>query len=290
MTEQTKGTPDFSKVIAAGKPKQEISDAELDSLTNAIKARYGIDFTNYEKASLKRGFTRLIQKHELGSIMGLWSKIMRDKEFLNHYIDDLTVNLTELFRNPEIWVKLRSDVLPQLLQRPQLDFWHAGCSSGEEVYTMAMVLQDCNMLYKSTALATDLSTSILEQAKKGEYSNLLVGRYLKSYKLYCPNSNLNDFFEMDEHESKIKEKCKKHIRFERHNLVQEPMNKKFDIIFCRNVMIYFDDVLKMKVLKLFHSCLREGGFFIIGYYDMLPAEHRGLFELYDSTTRLYRKK
>ncbi|OFY84324.1 MAG: hypothetical protein A3F72_14555 [Bacteroidetes bacterium RIFCSPLOWO2_12_FULL_35_15] len=267
-----------------------MSDAELDSITNAVKTRYGIDFTNYEKASLKRGFARLIQKQGLGDIMGLWSKIMKDKDFLLQYIDDLTVNLTELFRNPEIWIKLKEDILPKLKTNPKLDFWHAGCSSGEEVYTMAMVLQDRNLLHKSTALATDLSATILEQAKKGEYSNVLVNRYLKACKQYCPNSKLEDWFEIGEHDSKIKEKYKKHIQFLRHNLVQEPMNKKFDIIFCRNVMIYFDDVLKMKVLKLFHSCLKEGGFFIIGYYDMLPIEHRSLFELYDSTTRIYRKK
>lgn len=280
----------FSKIIGAGNPKRVISDAELDSITNAVKTRYGIDFTNYEKASLKRGFARLIQKQGLEDIMGLWSKIMKDKEFLLQYIDDLTVNLTELFRNPEIWIKLKEDILPKLQTNPKLDFWHAGCSSGEEVYTMAMVLQDLDLLHRSSALATDLSATILEQAKKGEYSNMLVNRYLKSCKQYCPNSKLEDWFEIGEHESKIKEKYKKHIQFLRHNLVQEPMNKKFDIIFCRNVMIYFDDVLKMKVLKLFHSSLKEGGFFIIGYYDMLPIEHRDLFELYDSTTRLYRKK
>lgn len=268
----------------------EISDAELDSLTNAIKTRYGIDFTNYEKASLKRGFARLIQRHDLGTIMGLWGKIMKEKEFLLKYIDDLTVNLTELFRNPEIWIKLREDVLPKIQSGTKLEFWHAGCSSGEEVYTMAMVLNDLKLLHKSSALATDLSSGILEKAKVGEYSNLLIQKYKKAFLKYCPQSRFEDFFDEGEQNSRIKDKFKRHIQFMRHNLVQEPMNRKFDVIFCRNVMIYFDDVLKMKVLKLFHSCLKEKGFFIIGYYDMLPVEHRNLFELYDSTTRLYIKK
>ena len=222
--------------------------------------------------------------------MGLWSKIMKDKEFLISYMDDLTVNLTELFRNPEIWIKLKDDVLPKLKMNAKLEFWHAGCSSGEEVYTMAMVLEQSNLLFKSTALATDLSSAILEQAKKAEYSNVIVNRYLKACQQYCPDSKLEDWFEVGNHESRIKEKYKKHIEFKRHNLVQDPMNRKFDIVFCRNVMIYFDDVLKMKVLKLFHASLKEGGFFVIGYYDMLPPEHKYLFDLYDSTTRLYRKK
>lgn len=290
MTENPTKISPFTKIIEAGKARQEISDEELNSLTNAIKTRYGIDFTNYERASLKRGFARLIQKQDLGSVIGLWSKIMRDKEFLLGCIDDLTVNLTELFRNPEIWVKLKDDVLPQYQANYKLDFWHAGCSSGEEVYTMAMVLQDRNLLHKSTALATDLSAGILEQAKKGSYSNVLVNRYLKGFKQCFPKGQLDELFEMGEHESKVKEKYKKHVQYQRHNLVHDPMHKTFDIIFCRNVMIYFDDVLKMKVLKLFHSSLKEDGFFVIGYYDMLPAEHKTLFELYDSTTRLYRKK
>ena len=290
MSENNTKISPFAKIIEAGKAKQEISDAELDSITSAIKTRYGIDFTNYEKASLKRGFVRLIQKQELGNLMGLWSKIMKDREFLIKYIDDLTVNLTELFRNPEIWIKMKEDILPKLQSNTKLEFWHAGCSSGEEVYTMAKVLNDQNLLYKSTALATDLSNTILEQAKEGKYSNILINRYKKAGNLYNPNSDISDLFEIGESDSKIKDKYKKHITFLKHNLVQEPMYKKFDVIFCRNVMIYFDDVLKMKVLNLFHSCLKEGGFFIIGYYDMLPIEHRNLFELYDSTTRLYRKK
>ena len=280
----------FAKIIAETKPRQEISDEELDSLTNAIKLRYGIDFTNYEKASLKRGFTRLIQKHELDNLIGLWSKIMKDKEFLLSCIDGLTVNLTELFRNPEIWIKMKDDVLPKLETNLNLNFWHAGCSSGEEVYTMAMVLQDKKLLHKSSALATDLSTSILDQAKRGEYATLQVNKYLKASRQYCSEANLNDWFEMGTQTSYVKEKYKKHVKFERHNLVQDPMNKTFDMIFCRNVMIYFDDILKMKVLKLFHSSLKEIGFFIIGYYDMLPLAHKELFEVYDSQTRIYRKK
>lgn len=282
--------PNFSRSTEEILARQEISDEELSSLTNAIKTRYGIDFTNYERASLKRGFARLIQKKELKNVIELWSKIMRDKQFLLSSIDDLTVNLTELFRNPEIWLKLRDDVLPLLQANSRLDFWHAGCSSGEEVYTMAMVLQDRNLLHKSKALATDLSATILDQARKGEYSNLLIGRYIKTFKQYFPNGKIDDWFEVDEKHSRVKEKYKGHVQFMSHNLVHEPMDKKFDVVFCRNVMIYFDDVLKMKVLKLFHSSLKPGGFFIIGYYDMLPIEHREFFDLYDSTTRLYRKK
>ena len=284
------GMSAFSKIITEGKPKVGISDEELDSLTHAIKTRYGMDFTNYEKASLKRGFTRLIQKHEMKSVIELWSRIMKDRDFLINSIDELTVNLTELFRNPEFWLKLKKEVLPQMSSRYKLDFWHAGCSSGEEVYTMAMVLKDMNLLHKSTALGTDLSNSILAVAKQGKYSNFLINRYLKTFLHYFPSGSLSDWFDVGETDSVIKDRYKKHVEYKRHDLVRELMDKKFDIIFCRNVMIYFDDVLKMKVLKLFHASLKDDGFFAIGYYDMLPNEHKELFEVFDSTTRLYKKK
>ena len=121
-----------------------ISNEELKSLTIAIKRRYGIDFTKYETKSLKRGFARLIMKNKMDSILNLWSKIMSDRNFFSECIDDLMVNLTELFRNPEIWLKLKEDVLPKYKTNQNIEMWHAGCSSGEEVYTMAIVLKDLN--------------------------------------------------------------------------------------------------------------------------------------------------
>lgn len=269
---------------------KEISDEELASLTTAIRNRYGIDFTNYETKSLKRGFARLIIKHKFGSILGLWQKILSDREYFLSCIDDLTVNLTELFRNPEIWIMLRDELLDRFKNKFRLNMWHAGCSSGEEVYTMAMVLQDKGLLYKSRTLATDLSNTILEQAKEAKYSSLLISKYTNTFKRYFPKGNMDDCFVQEGRYLQINEQLKRHIEFKQHNLVQDPMNKTFQIIFCRNVMIYFDDTLKMKVLRLFHKALDKGGVFVIGYYDMLPEESKELFEVYDSKTKVYIKK
>jgi chemotaxis protein methyltransferase CheR len=281
--------PDIIIREAYQKRQTGMSDEELDALTNAIKTRYGLDFTNYEKASLKRGFTRLIQKYELDNVVNLWYKIMKDREFLLKGIDELTVNLTELFRNPEFWIKLREDVLPQLSNKNNLSFWHAGCSSGEEVYTMAIVLKELNLLKKSKTIATDLSSSILQIARTGTYSNIILNRYMKAFNHYSPMGIISNWFDIDSTNSTIKENYRNHIDFIKHDLVKDPMNKKFDIILCRNVMIYFDDILKMKVLKLFHTCLNDDGFFAIGYYDMLPNDYKTLFEPYDSSKRLYKK-
>lgn len=268
----------------------EISDEELNSLTTAIKTRFGIDFTCYEKKSLKRGFARLIARNELGSLIGLWSKILKDKEFLIKYIDDLLVNLTELFRNPEIWLKIKDDILEKLKSKPLINIWHAGCSTGEEIYTMGIVLKEQNIITRTRSLATDLSTTALENAKSGVYNKILWKKYANSYLHYYPKGNPDNHFKVNDNEIVVNEDLKKHVTFLRHNLVQDQMNKKFHIIFCRNVMIYFDEALKLKVLKLFYDSLEDDGYFIIGYYDMLPESSKELFILYDATTRIYRKK
>lgn len=270
--------------------REEISDEELMSLTSAIKTRYGLDFTNYELKSLKRGFARLITKHNLGSLVGLWDKILKDKDFFLSCIDDLLVNLTEMFRNPEIWIKIKEDLLIKLQDKLRLRVWHAGCSTGEEIYTMAIVLTQSKMYQKTTVFATDLSSTAMAKAMAGRYHQILWKKYMTSFQTYFPSGSMDGLYKIDGDEAVIDESLKKNVTFQRHNLVQDPVSKKFDIIFCRNVMIYFDETLKMKVITMFHQCLEPGGFLIIGYYDMLPDAHKELFTLYDPTTRIYRKK
>lgn len=268
---------------------EEISDEELSSLTVAIKSRYGIDFTNYETKSLKRGFARLISKNDMNSLLDLWSKILRDREFFMGCIDDLTVNLTELFRNPEFWNKIHDDILPRFNDKTFLKIWHAGCSTGEEVYSMAVVLNEMNLLRKTRAWATDLSSRVLAKALAGEYSTALLSKYEKGFVNYLPHKRMDDLFKIEGENMYVRDEFKKHVDFHQHNLVQDPVDKKFDLIFCRNVMIYFDDKLKMKVLNLFHQSLNPDGFLIIGYYDMLPNESKDLFVAHDSKTRIYKR-
>jgi chemotaxis protein methyltransferase CheR len=268
---------------------KELSDEELKSLTFAIKTKYGIDFTNYEKKSLKRGFARIIMKHKMGSVLGLWSKIMKDSEFIKTCIDELTVNLTELFRNPEIWIKIQNDIIPHIRNKFRINIWHAGCSSGEEVYTMAIVMHNAKLLSKVRTLATDLSNKILNDAIRGEYSSHLLIKYSKSFNEYLPNSNMYRYFDLINEKAVVKDLLRRHITFQQHNLVQDEIKKKFDVVFCRNVMIYFDETLKMKVLNLFHQSLEDEGHLIVGYYDLLPDESNQIFQIVDARARIYKK-
>lgn len=271
-------------------PKRlQITDEELKSFTIAVKTRFGLDFTSYEQKSLKRGLVRLISKKGLESMLGLWGQMLRDKTLIISYIDELLVNLTEFFRNYDLWQKVKEEVLQKVGYQNQLTIWHAGCSTGEEVYTMSMVLKERFLLHKSKVLATDLSAKALAQAIEGRYNNLMWDKCAKSYALYNPKGDIGRYFSKGEQCFEVVKQLKKYIRFQRHNLVQDKIEEKFKIIFCRNVMLYFDSVLKMRVLKLFYDALTEDGFLIIGYYDMLPYESKEMFTLYCAKTRIYKK-
>jgi len=265
-----------------------ISDEELTALMQAINNRYGLDFTNYERTSLKRGIVRLMMKHNMETILELWSLVLKDNEFFLSAIDDLLVNLTELFRNPDVWVKLRDEIIPKT-GNSTLKIWHAGCSTGEEVYTMNIVLETLDMLHKAKLLATDLSTTALNKAIKGHYSLATLNQYLVPFLKFFPTRKLEDYFEFHDKYANIKSKYQTNVIFKKHNLVMDTIDDKFDIIFCRNVMIYFDETLKHRVLDLLHGCLKEGGYLVIGYYDIMPEYGKTKFEIHDVRTRIYAK-
>ncbi|MFY0600999.1 MAG: protein-glutamate O-methyltransferase CheR [Cyclobacteriaceae bacterium] len=271
------------------KTDSRITGEEMDALMVAIKNRYGLDFTNYEKSSLKRGITRLMMKHKMESSLDLWSRVLKDYDFFNKAIDDLLVNLTELFRNPDVWIKLRNEILGQFEGR-MLKIWHAGCSTGEEVYTMAIILEEMGILPHAKLKATDLSSKALDKAKKGDYPIEIIQQYLKPFLKFFPDRKLEDYFNFQDKFASIKPGYKHNIKFEKHNLVHDKVDDKFDIIFCRNVMIYFDEKLKNRVLNLIHESLKPGGYLIIGYYDIMPDEGKKLFLVEDIRTRIYRKK
>ena len=267
-----------------------ISEEEVNSLMIAMKKRYGLDFTNYEPKSLNRGITRLMTKYNMNGMIDLWGRILNDEDFFVNGIDDLLVNLTELFRNPDAWIMIRDEILPQYQYDREIKIWHAGCSTGEEIYTMAIVLAECDLLRKSKLLATDLSKTALEKARKGSYSHASLKNYLKPFLKMYPDRKLEDYFDYEESSATIKSQFAKNVKFMNHNLVDRKMDQKFDVIFCRNVMIYFDQELKARILSFLNECLNEGGHLILGYYDTMPNQSIDIFDVYSNSTRIYKKR
>ncbi|MEO9965057.1 MAG: protein-glutamate O-methyltransferase CheR [Reichenbachiella sp.] len=267
-----------------------ISEEEVKALMLAMKKRYGLDFTNYEVKSLNRGITRLMTKHKMKGMIDLWGKILKDDDFFTSSIDDLLVNLTELFRNPDAWAMIRDEILPTFSKANEIDIWHAGCSTGEEIYTMAIVLEESNMLFKSNMLATDLSQTALDKAKKGVYSKAALKNYLRPFLKFFPDKSLEDYFEFNDTNANIKKRYTRKVTYKRHNLVELKMDKKFDMIFCRNVMIYFDSELKSRILNFLNNCLKDGGYLVLGYYDTMPNESIDIFDVHNNSTRIYKKR
>jgi len=272
-----------------------ISDEEVLSVNRAILLRYGIDFTNYEITSLKRRVARIISKYNLNGTLGLWRQMLKDSDFIFTYIDEITVGLTEMFRNPDLWIKLRDDILPQLISNPSKEIWHAGCSTGEEIYTTSIVLHELGMRTITKTIATDINRGFLTAAQKGTYDRSLITQYQKNYQTYNPKNTkgISLYFELIEEQMNILPAIRQNITFQEHNLIKPLPNakQKFDIIFCRNVMIYFDDKLKETVLQHLHQTLKPSGLLILGYFDALSITmYQPYFEMIEPAYKILRKK
>ena len=165
-----------------------ISDEELKSLTDAIQQRHGIDFSCYEPKSLKRRVVRALHIFKLNAVHELWIKILKDREFIYPFMDEISVGLTSMFRDPVLWKKLRHLLNEEWSNKTSLNLWHAGCSSGEEIYTMGIVLKESTFRKPVSALATDISNQAMETAKKGEYHSIKLEEYDKNYTQFNPIS------------------------------------------------------------------------------------------------------
>ena len=267
-----------------------ITDEELNSLTQAILRRYDIDFTCYEPTSLKRRIARSISVLKLESIHELWVKLLKDRSFIYPFIDEVSVGLTAMFRDPVLWRALKSEVLETLRQKDHIDIWHAGCSTGEEVYSMGIVLQESGLLTKARGLATDISEAALAVARQGNYHELKMAEYARHYLQYNPVGLFQRYHQPDSTGSKMKTSLVQHVDFQLHNLITEPPPGQFDLIFCRNVMIYFDHSSKVRLLRQFHEHLHEGGYLIIGFYDaLIPLMDKKQYQIKNLDAKVFQK-
>lgn len=267
-----------------------ITDEELVSLNRAIQARYGIDFTQYEPVSIKRRVVRIMGKVKVTNTLDLWRCFLQDPEFIFKYVDEITVGLTEMFRNPDMWQKLRDEIFPDFRTKEKILVWHAGCSTGEEVYTVGIMLKEAGLLHKTELFATDINRQALRQAQTGNYPLDMLPTYQRNYARYHPGASLDKYLDIQGDEFVMKPGLLgRQAKFLVHNLSKDSMLNRFDLIFCRNVMIYFDDKLKRRVLELLHQSLQPGGYLVTGYFDALPTGSQDLFVLEKPAIKLFRR-
>jgi len=268
----------------------DTKDIEVDLLLQAVYLKYGYDFRNYSKAHLKRRINQRVQLSGFNTISELQNKVLWDKVFFRTFLQDLSINVTEMFRDPEFYLAFREKVVSDLKTYARLKVWHAGCSTGEEVYSLAILLHEENLLDRTQIYATDFNKSVLETAKQGIYSKKDIYLYAKNYKEAGGKGKLSDYYTSKYGSVLFDKSLSKNIVFADHNLVTDSVFAEVNLIFCRNVLIYFDRFLQNKVLKLFTESLTKRGILCLGTKESLrftDFEHN--YALLDKKMKIYKK-
>lgn len=241
-----------------------IDDRNIELFINDVFETYGYDFSGYARASFKRRLSRIYLMDGYSNFAQMLARVKSDSEYFRNTVEEITVNITEMFRDPHFYKMLRTEILPILATKPFIRFWHAGCSTGEEVYSMAIMLQEANLLHKSILYATDLSPNVLEIAKKGVFPLRMMQLYSENYIGSGGKKDFSDYYIANYGYAKFNEALSEKMVFSQHNLVSDRSFNEFDMILCRNVLIYFDKDLQEKALELFDNSLSMLGYLALG--------------------------
>ena len=252
------------------------------------------DFSEYSDNSIQRRLKKILEDYQV-SIEVLLEKTINDPQFVEKLVNDITVNTTDFFRDPEIWIEYIDTVLPKLSSRKQINIWHAGSSTGKEVYSNMMLLDHYGLLKKSQIYATDINQQVLKEASAGIYRYSNNSKAFEAFRqLYNSNKeklSLKDFdyskyfnVNLAQDTMSIRKEFLDIPKFKKHDLVQGevPFDEKFDIIFCRNVLIYFNTSLQSKILKIYHDHLLPSGVLILGNHEGLTGFFKTRFNKVDS--------
>lgn len=246
-----------------------IKDEELDMLLQELHQSYGYDFTEYARASLKRRVARLLVIDRFPSFAELYYRVKTDATYLRRVVEELTVNVTEMFRDPLTFKVIREKVLPVLATHPFIRIWHAGCASGEEVYSMAILLDEAGLLHKSLLYATDLNPTVIENVRRGIFPMAHMKQYSENYIASGGKKDFSGYYTAKYDWAKFAERLKTKMIVAPHNLVSDRSFNEFQLILCRNVLIYFNKELQDKVFQLFDDSLERLGFLVLGAKENL---------------------
>ena len=239
-------------------------DIEIHCLIEAIYQKYGYDFKGYSRNSLRRRVMAVLKDQNLENISQMLHKVIQDKVFFLLLLSRLTVNVTQMFRDPSFFRTLRRGVLPKFKAYPFLKIWIAGCSTGEEAYSVAITLKEEGLYERSQIYATDISIPVLERAKQGIYPAEMMRDYTRNYRNSGGRTAFSEYYTARYDHAIMDKELHRNITFADHNLATDSSFGVMDIIICRNVFIYFTKELQSQVLKLFHQSLNQGGILCLG--------------------------
>ena len=265
-------------------------DEEVKELLESIRFTYGYDFTEYAAASVKRRIRHFMTTHRFPSIHALSRSLLKEDTVFEQFIQQLTVNVTEMFRDPAFFKSLQENVIRRLATYPFIKIWIAGASTGEEVYSIAILLREAGLLERSVIYATDINQKALQTAKEGIYHLKNMKTYTSNYIKAGGRHSFSDYYKAQYDGALIDRSLKKNIVFSVHNLAVDRSFNEFQLISCRNVMIYFNRQLQDKTVDLFYESLCPFGFLALGNKEsLLFAGSRPKFEEVDRNEKIFMK-
>ena len=273
------------------RPEFLVSEKEVDQIIDVLLKVRGIDFSGYSRASFTRRIQRIVDRDASGHFTALLERLSVNSSYADLFINEVMVNVTEMFRDPTFFQFLRANVLPQLRNLDLITIWHAGCSTGEEVYSMAILLHEMGLLKKTEIVATDLNSDALQKASKGVLATKMMAEYEANYLAAGGTGLLSDYYTVDYKSIIVNDFLRSNIQFKQHNLVSDGSFGTFDLIVCRNVLIYFQKPLQSSVVSLFARSLNKNGYLCLGTKEsLLFAEDRFAFDEIDRKEKIFRKK
>ncbi|WP_432408274.1 CheR family methyltransferase [Wukongibacter sp. M2B1] len=266
-------------------------DIEISLLLEAIYQKYGYDFRNYSREHIKRRIKHRLVLSNIDSISQMQYRVLYDSHFFRTLLRDFSINVTEMFRDPSFYRAIREDVIPVLKTYPFIKIWHAGCSTGEEVYSMAILLKEEGLYDKAQIYATDFNKNVLKKAKEGIYSIDNIRKCQSNYFEAGGGYSFSDYY-ISKYNSVIFHKyLKEKVIFADHNLVTDGVFGEMNMIICRNVLIYFNNELQNHVIKLFYDSLCYGGFLGLGSKESIRfTNYYDKYEPYVREENIFRKK
>jgi chemotaxis protein methyltransferase CheR len=271
-------------------PKSKIEEIEIDLLLDAVYRRWGWDFRSYARASIERRIGQFMSGAGCASISEMIPKVVHDREFFTGLARYFSISVTEMFRDPFVYGVIRSEVVPMLRTWPHVKVWHAGCATGEEVYSLAIVLKEEGVYDRATVYATDFNDEALDRAREGTYDIGSIKEATRNYQQAGGKASFSEYYHARYDLAIMDASLRERIVFSSHNLASDSVFAETHLVFCRNVLIYFNRELQNRALGLFTESLVNGGFLCLGTKEDLQfTEVEDQYEVVDRKAKIYRK-
>ena len=268
----------------------EIEEIEVELLLAGLYRHYGIDFRDYARSSLMRRLRHCVREEGLGTISSLQERVLHDESWKERLIQAITVNVSAMFRDPDFFATVRAEVIPMIRTYPFVRVWHAGCASGEEVYSLAILLREEGIYERCRLYATDVNELALGEAQAGVFPLRSMRENSANYLRAGGKGSLSDYYLTRCNQAVMDPGLRRNVVFARHDLASEASFNEFNAIFCRNVIIYFNRALQERVHRLLYASLGMFGFLGLGNRETLQfSPHERCYQVTSAARRLYRK-